>query len=102
MEEFTVDYRLYQSFWRLQEYAFKQDAVVKGDGAKAKWKAILDDVDKVHYSSFTLRAILVRFCIFMYIYILGGGAEMGKRGFVPFFFGGGGGWEREKGRGSYF
>lgn len=46
-DDFTVDYGLYQSFWRLQEYALKQDVAVKGDGAKDKWKAILHDVDKV-------------------------------------------------------
>lgn len=46
-EEFAVDYGLYQSFWRLQEYALKPDAAVKGDKAKDTWKAILHDVDKV-------------------------------------------------------
>ena len=42
-----MDYLLYQSFWRLQEYALKPDVAVKGDKAKDTWKAILHDVDKV-------------------------------------------------------
>lgn len=46
-EEFAVDYGLYQSFWRLQEYALKPDAAIKGDKTKDTWKAILHDVDKV-------------------------------------------------------
>ncbi|CAM9744289.1 unnamed protein product, partial [Laminaria digitata] len=45
--EFAVDYRLYQAFWRLQKYALKQDAAVKGAGAKDTWTAILADVDKI-------------------------------------------------------
>lgn len=45
--EFAVDYRLYQAFWRLQKYALKQDAAVKGAEAKDTWNAILADVDKV-------------------------------------------------------
>ncbi|CAM9541838.1 unnamed protein product, partial [Ectocarpus sp. 13 AM-2016] len=46
-EEFAVDYPLYRSFWRLQEYPLQQDKVVKGEGAKATWEALLADVDKI-------------------------------------------------------
>ncbi|CAB1116286.1 unnamed protein product [Ectocarpus sp. CCAP 1310/34] len=45
-QEFAVDYPLYRSFWRLQEYPLQQDKVVKGEGAKATWEALLADVDK--------------------------------------------------------
>ncbi|CAN0195019.1 unnamed protein product [Ectocarpus sp. 4 AP-2014] len=46
-EEFAVDYPLYRSFWRLQEYPLQQDKVVKGEEAKATWEALLADVDKI-------------------------------------------------------
>lgn len=45
--EFTVDYPLYQSFWRLQKYTLEQEKAVKGEGAKETWEALLADVDKV-------------------------------------------------------
>lgn len=45
-EEFTVDYRLYQSFWRLQKYAMAQDTVIRGKDAESTWKALLNDVDQ--------------------------------------------------------
>ncbi|CAM9161630.1 unnamed protein product, partial [Scytosiphon promiscuus] len=46
-EEFSVDYPLYQSFWRLQKYALQQDKAVKGADAKETWEALLGDVDKI-------------------------------------------------------
>lgn len=46
-EEFSVDYPLYRSFWRLQKYALQQDKAVKGADAKETWVALLGDVDKV-------------------------------------------------------
>ncbi|CAN0428568.1 unnamed protein product, partial [Ectocarpus sp. 8 AP-2014] len=46
-QEFAVDYPLYRSFWRLQEYPLQQDKVVKGEEAKATWEALLADVDKI-------------------------------------------------------
>lgn len=61
-EDATVDYRLYQSFWRLQNYALKQDHIVKGGRAASLWKTLMEDVDQV--------IILSCVCVFRHFFWL--------------------------------